>query len=91
MRLILWILRILVFIGLFGLAIKNSGSIVLRFFFGHAWEVPLSLVLLVTFVLGAAVGLSVALTTQLLQRRELNRLRRLHEASVNDSDATVSS
>ena len=75
MKILLWLLRITVFVMLFGLAIKNGGSVELRFFLDHSWQWPLSLVLLATFAGGAAVGVSAALSTLVRQRRQINRLR----------------
>ena len=43
-KLLVWLLRILVFIGLFGLAIKNSGPMELRFFLDQSWTAPVSVV-----------------------------------------------
>lgn len=80
MKPLIWILRIAVFIGLFGLAVKNSSSITLRFFFEQAWQVPLSLVILIAFAVGAGVGLTAVFATLISQRRELGKLRRLHDA-----------
>ena len=76
MRAIVWILRAAVFLLLLGLAIKNSGSVELRFFLGKVGQWPLSLVLLVTFVAGVAVGISATLATMLRQRREIGQLRK---------------
>ncbi len=80
MKILSWIVRIFVFILLFGLAIKNSTTVDLRFFFDHAWTMPLSLVILIAFAVGVTVGLTVMLATLVGQRRELGKLRRLHEA-----------
>ena len=41
---------------------------------------PLSLVILIAFGVGAAFGISAVLATLVRQRRELGKLRRLHEA-----------
>jgi hypothetical protein len=41
-KLFVWLLRIVVFVGLFGLAIKNSGPMELRFFLDQAWTAPVS-------------------------------------------------
>ena len=65
-KLLVWMLRIVVFVGLFGLAIKNSGPMELRFFldqsfFDQAWTAPVSVVVLVVFAFGVAVGLTAAL------------------------------
>lgn len=60
-KLLVWLLRIVVFIGLFGLAVKNSGPMELRFFLDQSWTAPASVVILGVFVLGVAVGLTAAL------------------------------
>jgi uncharacterized integral membrane protein len=60
-KLLVWLLRIVVFIGLFGLAIKNSGPMELRFFLDQAWTAPISVVILAVFAIGVAVGLTAAL------------------------------
>lgn len=80
MKALSWIVRVFVFIVLFGLAIKNSTLVDLKFFFDHTWQMPLSLVILIAFGVGAAFGLTAVLATLVRQRRELGKLRRLHEA-----------
>ena len=82
MKIALWLLRIIAFILLFGLAIKNGGNVELRFFLDQSWQWPLSLILLAAFAGGAAVGVSAALATLVRQRREINRLRQaVHETN----------
>ena len=61
LKLLVWLLRIVVFVGLFGLAIKNSGPMELRFFLDQAWTAPVSVVILAVFAIGVAVGLTAAL------------------------------
>lgn len=80
MKILVWLLRGLVFVALFGLAIKNDRAVELRFYFDHAWQLPLSLVVLVAFAVGAAVGLSATLGTLARQWRELNALRKRVDA-----------
>lgn len=80
MKVIGWSIRIAVFIVLFGLAIKNSTQVELKFYFDRAWQMPLSLVILIAFGVGAAFGLTAVMATLVRQRRELGKLRRLHEA-----------
>lgn len=58
----LWVVRALLFFALLGLAIKNSGTMLLRFFFGQEWTAPVSLVILAVFTLGVAVGLTAAIS-----------------------------
>lgn len=76
MKVLLWILRVIVFIALFGLAVKNSATVDLRFYFDRHLDAPLSLVVLGAFVLGIGIGISVAAITLLQQRREIRRMRR---------------
>jgi uncharacterized integral membrane protein len=80
MKILSWIVRVFVFIVLFGLAIKNSTQVDLKFFFDQTWQMPLSLIILIAFGVGAAFGLTAVLATLVRQRRELGKLRRLHEA-----------
>ncbi|HEY1182075.1 MAG TPA: LapA family protein [Rhodocyclaceae bacterium] len=80
MKILSWIIRAFVFIVLFGLAIKNSTLVDLKFFFDRTWQMPLSLVILIAFGVGTAFGLTAVLATLVRQRRELGKLRRLHEA-----------
>ena len=56
MRLLIWLLRAVIFIGLFGLAIKNSGPVELRFYFSQLWQSPLSLVILAALSPGPSLG-----------------------------------
>jgi uncharacterized integral membrane protein len=76
MKTLVWLLRIVIFILLFGLAVKNSGSVELRFFLDMNWQWPLSLVLLAAFAGGTVVGMSAGFATMVRQRREIGRLSR---------------
>jgi lipopolysaccharide assembly protein A len=75
MRILLWLLRGIVFIALFGLAVKNSGPVDLRFYLDGVWQAPLSLVILGAFAIGTVVGLTATVMTLMRQGRELKRLR----------------
>ena len=61
LNLLAWLLRIVVFVALFGLAIKNSGPMELRFFLDNTWTAPISVVILAVFAAGVVVGLTAAL------------------------------
>jgi uncharacterized integral membrane protein len=76
MRIIVWLLRGVVFLLLFGLAVKNSAPVELRFFLEGAWQAPLSLIILAAFVAGTFVGLTVTIVHSVGERRELRALRR---------------
>ena len=75
MKILIWLLRGILFVALFGLAIKNDRPVDLRFYFDNTWQIPLSLVVLVAFAGGAAVGLTAALSTVAGQWREIGRMR----------------
>jgi lipopolysaccharide assembly protein A len=76
MRIIAWTLRIILFLALFLLALKNTDPVSLRLYFDQVWQAPLILVLLVFFAAGAAIGVLATLATIFRQRREIGRLQR---------------
>lgn len=82
MRLLIWLLRAIVFVLLFGLAVKNSEPVDLRLYLDAAWREPLSLVILGAFAVGAAIGVTVAFGSYVRQRREISRLKRALSKSV---------
>jgi len=84
MRAVVWLLRAVIFILLFGLAIKNGGTVELRFFLNQSWQAPLSLVLLLAFTAGVVIGLAAVLGLWARQRRELARLRAQLEAGPRE-------
>lgn len=75
MKVLVWLVRGIVFVAVFGLAVKNSGPVDLRFYLDSAWQAPLSVVILVAFAAGVAVGLTAAVVMIVRQGRELRRLR----------------
>ena len=76
MRYFNWLWRAALFIALLGFALKNDQSVTLQYFFGHQWESPLVIILLIFFAAGAIVGVVVMLPDVLRQRREISRLKR---------------
>jgi lipopolysaccharide assembly protein A len=86
MRYVNWALRILVFGLLFGFALKNTGSVTVRFYLGSEWNAPMALVLLVVFAAGAVAGVAACLGHAYRQRRELLELRRGARGKSTDSD-----
>lgn len=76
MRAIMWFIRLLLFILLFGFAIKNDHLATLNFFFGGQWQLPLVFVILVSFAAGALLGVTATFASLLRQRREISQLRR---------------
>jgi len=73
-KLLVWLLRAAVFFFLFGLALKNSDMVTLRFFFGQAWTAPVAAVILAAFAIGAVVGLTAA--SGIFRRNKNNKARK---------------
>jgi len=73
MKILLWSLRLIVFLLLFALAVKNSTPVTLRFFFEGEWQAPLSVVILTAFAAGVVLGLGVLLSRLVRQRWALKR------------------
>ena len=76
MRYLYWILRIVLFVALFGFAVKNDQPITLRYFFGYEWQSSLVIVLLVFFTAGAVVGVLAMFANVLQHRREIAVLKK---------------
>jgi len=77
-----WLLRVLLFLLIFGFALMNTDTVKLRFFLGKAWETPMIVVLLLFFACGAAVGVLACMSRLLGQRREIQKLQRALRAGV---------
>ncbi len=71
-----WVLRGLLFLVIFAFALVNTQTVSLRLFLGQTWEMPMILVLLLFFALGAAVGILACVSRMLGQRREIQKLSR---------------
>jgi putative membrane protein len=76
MRYLSWTFRLLLFVLLFGFALKNSDPVTVRFYLGAHWEASLAVVVLVFFGIGAAAGVIGCLTYVYRQRREILQLRK---------------
>jgi putative membrane protein len=71
------IFALLLIVALLGLsfALLNADTVQLKFYFGEV-EAPLSLVVVLAMIVGAALGVLASLGMVLAQKRELARLRR---------------
>lgn len=77
MRYLVWILRLVIFIIVLLFALKNTAPVDVGLFADRVFsQIPLIVVMLAAFVLGAIFGLLMAATSMLRRRREINRLRR---------------
>lgn len=83
-------LKTVLFIFLLGFAVKNSEVVTLRYYLGYEWSMPLILVILIFFAIGASLGVAASLTYLFRQQRELLSLRvtvaKLHESKGNQRD-----
>lgn len=77
MRYLVWILRLVVFVVVLLFALKNTGPVDVNFFADYVvTDVPLIVVMLAVFILGALFGLLITAPVVVRRRREAARLRR---------------
>ncbi len=77
MRYLVWVLRLLVFVLVLLFALKNTGPVDIHFYSDYTVAgIPLIVVMLVTFVLGALFGLLLAVPALMRRRRETRKLQR---------------
>lgn len=92
MRIVVWCLRLLVFVLLLMLAAYNVQPVSFHFFADMAWEAPLMVMLLIAFVLGVLMmGFVLSIRVFDLQR-QVSRLQkqRVSTSVSTASDAVVS-
>lgn len=70
---LVWLGRVLVFLLLLGLALRNSEPATLRYYLGLEWRAPLALILFAFFAAGALAGVMAMLGPWARQRAELRR------------------
>lgn len=75
MKLIVWVLRVLVFVVLLVLALANQDNAALHFA-GYVWQAPLILIGLAFFAVGLLSGLLSALPAVVRLKLESGRLKR---------------
>jgi uncharacterized integral membrane protein len=80
-KIFVWLMRLVVFLAILWLAIKNSDPVDLHFYLDNTWQAPLSAVILLSFVAGIIIGLAVASFMLIRQKRELRRLRKQASAA----------
>lgn len=76
MRAFLFALKLILFLLLLGLAMRNSEFVTLRYFLGMEWQAPLALIIFVAFAIGLLMGLLVCSLRLLRYHRELRNLRK---------------
>lgn len=77
MRYLVWVLRLLVFVLVLLFALKNTQPVQVSFFADYALaNVPLIVVMLVTFLLGLVLGLLIMIFNVTRKKREIAKLKR---------------
>lgn len=76
MNLLMWIIRIALFLLILSFAILNTDPVTVRYYLGFQWETPLVVALLLAACLGALLGLLVGLFQALRLRRQISALKR---------------
>lgn len=74
MRVLVWLLRALLFFTLFAFALNNQEPATVRWFFGAQWQAPMVMIVLVSFIGGCFAGALAVLPSWWRQRREVQRL-----------------
>ena len=70
MKYLLWLLKAAIFFALFAFALNNQQNATVNFLFGYALTLPLVLVILGSFALGAVLGVLVMVPRWWRQRRD---------------------
>jgi len=76
MRIIVWLIRGLIFFTLFAFALNNQNAVDVHWFFDAKWHAPMVIVVLAAFACGTAVGVLAMVPSWWRHRRIAQR----HEA-----------
>ncbi len=88
MRLLTWLVRAFLFFTLFAFALNNLQDVTVHWFFGHQWQSPLVIVVLVAFGLGAAFGILAMVPAWWRSRSRARQQTALAAAEAPDSPPT---
>lgn len=75
-RTLFLVLKLMLFLFLLGLAVRNSDFVTVRYFMGMEWQAPLALIIFVAFAIGLVMGLLLCSMRLLRNQRELRGLRK---------------
>lgn len=73
MRILVWLVRALVFFTLFAFALNNQQMASVRWFFGYEWQAPMVFVVLGAFALGCGFGVFAMVPSWWRHRRVARR------------------
>jgi len=69
MAYLIWVVRIVIFVLLFGLAARNTDMVHVRGYLGYEWQAPLALALLAATLVGVVLGILGAVRTMMYLRQ----------------------
>jgi uncharacterized integral membrane protein len=82
MRLLVWLLRALVFFALFAFALNNQHDAQVHWFFGRTSSAPMVFIVLGAFALGCAFGVFAMVPSWWRQQRAAAQRRRAETPSI---------
>ncbi len=88
MNLLMWIIKIALFLLILSFAIVNTDPVTVRYYLGYQWQTPLVVALLAAACVGALLGLLVGLFQALRLRRQIAALKRELRAAQSSAGGT---
>jgi uncharacterized integral membrane protein len=73
MRILIWLVRAVIFFALFAFALNNQQESAVRWFFGYEWRAPMVFIVLAAFGLGCAFGVFAMVPSWWKHRRVARR------------------
>lgn len=83
MKYLIWLLKAAVFFVFFAFALNNRDEVTLHFLLGYAVALPMAVVVLVSFALGAVLGVLVMMPRWWRQRQAAQRVQAPPPATTN--------
>jgi len=81
-----WLAKLAVFVLVLGFALKNTHLVSVVFYLGYTWQLPLVVLLLLAFLLGALIGLLALLPYLFRLRRQAASQAAVTEARTMMTD-----
>jgi lipopolysaccharide assembly protein A len=88
MRLLVWLVRAVIFFVLFAFALNNQHNASIHWFFEQQWRAPMVFIVLAAFALGCAFGVF-AMVPSWWQHRRVARRHAVTGASVDVAPAAL--
>ena len=90
MRVLVWLIRAIVFFTLFAFALNNQAPSSVRLFFGQEWRAPMVFIVLAAFGLGCAFGIFAMVPSWWRHRRiARTRTRRIDDPVAPSGSAAA--